>query len=118
VEPHQQPQHHHAGNTVKVGLVKGREISPLSERARPHRIAESNALEAGAGKSRERGREKHERSAKAPRPGESIEHWKARVNYSSASASAASGGELHRSCYSWFTFMDSSSSNSGSWFCF
>ena len=55
---------------------------------------------------------------KAPRPGESIEQWKARVDYSSASA-AASSGSFQRQCYSFFSYIDvgDTPATASSWWC-
>ena len=55
---------------------------------------------------------------KAPKPGESIEHWKARVSYSSADAAASD--DLHRQCYSCFASIDNGNSTDGGsfWICF
>ena len=55
---------------------------------------------------------------KAPKPGESIEHWKARVNYSSVDAAASD--DLHRQCYSCFASIDNGNSTDGGslWICF
>mmetsp|Transcript_12472 Transcript_12472/g.17115 ORF Transcript_12472/g.17115 Transcript_12472/m.17115 type:complete len:505 (+) Transcript_12472:3-1517(+) len=118
----------HAGNTVTVGGLGRDRLSSRREVAdTTHHSAaeEASSVRSQPEKDRQRPRDRRLRSSSsrmssAPRPGESIEQWKTRVNYSSAAAAAASSADLHRQCYSCFAAIDTgeAADMGTSWFCF
>jgi len=118
----------HAGNTVTVGGL-GRDRLSSNREAQVHHSTvvseDARSVRSRPEKDRTRLRDrrlltsKMSSSAPPPRPGESIEQWKTRVNYSGAAA-ASSSADLHRNCYSCFTAIDTGeAAGMGTfWFCF